>query len=194
MAKTPLETANQFKSSGPFTASDAKRKGLTRVALYRLVKEGKIKKLSKGLFLHPNAKVDYDTLDFTIAQATFGPKAVIGGLTALFEYRLIEQVPQQTWVLVPPTIRSKNRRYRVVRTRTSPRIGVDDHGSYRMTSIERTLIESLRYAKKIGLSTAFKAIRTALVEKKTTHAKLSKMAKDMDLLSLIARHWEAIES
>jgi predicted transcriptional regulator of viral defense system len=191
---TPLDIVNGFEKSGPFTSTEAQKVGLSRSALYRLVKEGRLKKLARGLFLHPKSKINYETLDFAIAQALFGSKAVIGGLTALFEYRLIEQVPQRIWVLVPPSIRSRHKRYRLIRTQTSYEIGIDDHGTYKMTNIDRTLIEALHYSTKIGLGTAYKAIRTALAEKKTTHAKLARVAKNLGMYNVIVRHWEAIES
>jgi predicted transcriptional regulator of viral defense system len=154
--------------------------------------EGKITRLAPGLYCHPDFRIDPAELDFAVVGALFGPKSVIGGMTALFHYQLIEQVPSQIWMMVPQSTRSGNRLYRLVRTQTEPTVGVEDRGLYRITNLERTLVEALRYSSKIGLRTALRATRTALAERRTTLEKIMRQARALGLARVVERHWEAL--
>src|SRR5690606_26684837 len=112
-----------LKKLGPFSLSQAEEIGISQQELSRLVKEEKIERMERGIYLHPKAKVSRE-IDFQIACTKFGPKSVVGGLTALFYYNLANQVPQQTWVLVPPEQRSHAKGYRLIRTKTPLDVGV----------------------------------------------------------------------
>ena len=52
------------------------------------------------------AQEDPRTFQWNVACARFGPRSLIGGMTALFHYHLIPQVPNQVWVVVPPEKKS----------------------------------------------------------------------------------------
>lgn len=182
---------SRLKKLGPFTLAQAKEIGLSHQALSRLVKEQKILRMGRGLYLHPKAHVDKE-IDFQIACAKFGSDSVIGGLSALFYYNLVEQVPQQTWVLVPPEKRTREKGYRLLRTKTGLNKGIIDGKSYRIVSIERAIIEGLKLATKIGERTAIKAARDAIKNKQTTLTKIGKMAKDLGLDSVLTKYFEAI--
>ena len=185
-------TAPRLKALGLFRAEDAKRLGVSAVTLSRWVESGLVVREAPGLYRHPDFKIAPEQLDYAIACKRFGEAAVIGGLSALVHYGLTEQVPSRIWVMVSHKTQSRDPLYRCVRTKTSPRVGVDDRGHYRMTNLERTLVEAFRYATKIGLRVALKATRTALAEKRTTLQKLHKQAKALGLESSLERHWEAI--
>jgi predicted transcriptional regulator of viral defense system len=148
--------------------------------------------LGSGLYQHPDHEIAAETLDYVVAVSKFGPDSVIGGLTALFHYGLIEQVPHRVWVMVPPHVKSSDQRYRCLRTKTNPRLGVEDRGIFRITNLERTLVEALRYSSKIGLRVALRAVRTALVENRTTLQKIHRQAKALGLEKFVERNWEAI--
>ncbi|MBK7960648.1 MAG: type IV toxin-antitoxin system AbiEi family antitoxin domain-containing protein [Bdellovibrionales bacterium] len=108
---------NKLKKLGIFTLAQANELGITQQSLSKLVKQEKIKRVDRGIFLHPEANLGRE-YDFQIACAKLGPDAVIGKMSALFYYNLVEQVPKQTWVLVPPHKITSNRSYRLIRTQT----------------------------------------------------------------------------
>jgi predicted transcriptional regulator of viral defense system len=182
----------QLKKLGIFRVRDARQLGISQPTLSRLVKNKLITRLGTGLYVHPDAKISHHHLDYILACSKFGPKSAIGGLTALFHYGLIEQVPQRVWVMVPYNIKTNASLYRCIRTKTNPQVGIQDHGNYKITDLERTLVEAFRYASKIGLRIAFRATRTALVEKRTTLPKLHRQAKALGLENVLERHWEAL--
>lgn len=183
----------KLKRLGVFTLAQAETIGLKPPRITRLVQAGKLKRVGHGIYLHPEASIS-STVGFQIAQVKFGPLSAIGGLSALFHYNLIEQVPGQTWVIVSPKTRSYERIYRLIRTISDPQIGIDSQDGYRIASVERALIEALKFSSKIGEGTALKAVRTAIAKKLTTEAKLGRMAKTLHLEKTLAKFFEAIIS
>jgi predicted transcriptional regulator of viral defense system len=182
----------RLKKRGFFKLVDAKKVGISQSMLSRLVKLGKITRVGRGIYIHPHARVSAETAGFEIAQAKFGADAAIGGLSALFHYNLTEQVPTETWVVVSPEVWTKEKGYRLLRTKSGTEIGVESKDGYRIVSVERALIEGLKFATKIGEATALKAVRAAIKSKQTTMMKLRKMASALRLDTILARHIEAI--
>ena len=189
-AKTPLKKVKYFT----FLSSDKLRKhlGVSQATLTRLVKKGAISRISFGLYAHPGWKIPPQEIDFAVACARFGPKSAIGGASALFHYGLLEQPPSQIWVVCPPQKYGNKRFFRLLRTKTSPKEGIDKFKFYRITNIERTVIEALRFSSKIGTRIAINAGRKALQQGLTTEKKLGEMARKLKLRFVIEKFWESI--
>jgi len=195
MDKLVKESLDTLRSLGLFTAQDAKRKGhVSQPTLSRWVRDGLINRVRRGFYIHPEADSSPEMQDFVVACLKFGPKSAIGGLSALFHYGLIEQVPNQIWVVVPPTRTDRNNLYRCLRTKTPLRHGIESKDSYRITNPERTLLEAMRFASKIGPRVAIQATRKALQDRLTTETKLGQMADKLKLRSTLEKYWEAIVS
>ncbi|MCB0272444.1 MAG: type IV toxin-antitoxin system AbiEi family antitoxin domain-containing protein [Bdellovibrionales bacterium] len=186
-----FQEESELKKLGVFTLSQAEELGISHQKLSTLVKEGKILRMDRGLYLHHEANIKRE-IDFQIALAKFGPTSAIGGLSALFYYNLAEQVPNQTWVLVPPTKKTASKGYRLIRTKIRLDHGIVEGKGYRIVSIERAIVEACKLASKIGERTAIKAARTAIQEKMTTLPKLAKMAKELGLEKSLNKYFEAI--
>lgn len=174
-----------------FSWKEASQTGVPRRSFQRLLKEGTIRQIRRGYYVYVNSKIPAEHLDFVIACKHFGPKAVIGGLTALFHYGLTDSAPRHVWVLVPTERRRAPALFRCIRTNIPSNIGVMDRGSFRITTIERAIVDAFKFSTKIGLGTAVKAARTALSEKRTTANKISQQAEAMGLFHMIQKHWEA---
>lgn len=189
----PSKKPADLQGLGLFTATQArKRAGISQPTLSRWVRDGAIEKVARGFYLYPDAKLPRETLDFEVACAKFGPRSAIGGLSALFHHRLIDRPAEQVWVVVPPSVLSRNSFYRCLRTKTPTTSGIEKHEHFRITDIERTLLESMKFAPKIGARTAIHAARTALREGRTSEKKLGEMAKKLKLTAVLAKFWEAI--
>lgn len=182
---------SQLKKQGVFTRSQAEAMGLSHQSLSRLVKDEKIIRVGRGMYLHSDADLGRD-IDYQMACMKFGPKSVIGGLTALFQYNLIEQIPGQVWVLVPPTQVTHTRLYRLIRTKIKLDRGIISENGYRIVSVERAVLEGLKMAKKIGERTAIQAARAALATGQTTEGKLGRAAKELGFDSVLTRYFEMI--
>lgn len=165
--------------------------GLSQQEISRLVAAKDLKRVGRGLYLHPNAKLDQD-VGFQIASAKFGPEAAIGGLSALFHYNLAEHVPGEVWVLVPPGKRTRVRGYKLIRTRTRLDKEIVNEKGYRIVTVERAVVEGLRFITKIGERTAIKAARESLANRQTTETKLARAAKALGLQYVLAKYLEVI--
>lgn len=181
----------KLKKLGIFTLAQAKRFGISQQQLSQLVADEKIKRVARGIYLHPEAILDRD-VGFQIACAKFGANAAIGGLSALFYYNLAEQVPGQIWMLVPPERKTRERGYKLIRTKVRLDKGIVTEKGYRIVSIERAILEGLKFITKIGERTAVKAARDALGKRLTTEIKLGKAAKELGLESVLTKYIEVI--
>lgn len=182
---------SKLKKLGIFTLVQAEQIGLPQQELSRLVTAQKIKRISRGIYLHPESELEGD-VGFQIACAKFGPKAAIGGLSALFHYNLAEQVPGHTWVMVPSERKTRESGYKLIRTKVSLDKSIVSEKGYRIVTIERAILEGLKFIKKIGERTAVKAARDALAKRQTTELKLGKVAKELGLESTLTKYLEVI--
>ena len=181
----------QIKKLGVFTLAQGKSVGISQQDISRLVAAKDLVRLGRGIYLHPKAALDKD-VGFQIAYSKFGPDSAIGGLSALYHYNLAEQVPGEVWVIVPPEKRTRETGYKLIRTKTRLDKQITDGKGYRIVTVERAVLEALKFVTKIGERTAIKAAREALATRKTTEAKLVKAAKELELESVLAKHLEVI--
>jgi len=185
---------NRLVPLGIFSAREAiKLLSISQPTFSRWAKTDLIQKVSRGLYVHPEADINYENLDYIVACKKFGSKAVIGGLSALEFYNLTEQVSPQVWVLVPPSKRiSTDKKYKTVKTNTSLKIGIDSVEGFKIVNLERALVEALKYQTKIGEGIVFRAITDALKNEQTTEDRLYKMAKKLKLTSYLEKKWELL--
>ena len=181
----------KIKKLGVFNIEQASVLGLEQQRISDLVTEGVINRISRGLYLHSEANISSE-IEFEIARARFGKESVIGGLSSLFYYGLIEQVPQQTWVLVTPSKKTSLKSYKLIRSKVSLSKCVVNRGKYKIVSLERALIEGLKLSTKIGERTAVSAIRKALKDKSTTMSKINKAAKELHMTSILDKYFEVL--
>lgn len=187
--------AKKPKISGIFGVSRAQESDISKSTLSRLATKNKLIRLDHGMYLHPDSKISKILLeerDYAQAYAKFGPDSVIGGLTALFHFGLLEQVPEQIWVIVPQTKQTRDSKYRLIRVKHLSLIGIEKHKFFRITNLERSLVETLKYSSKIGIRTVLTAIHRAVHEKQTTLEKLMDMAKKLGVENILKKHWETI--
>ena len=91
-----------------------------------------------------------------------------------------------------PEKRPRKTGYRLIRTKTRLDKQIVDEKGYRIVTVERAVLEALKFITKIGERTAIKAAREALTSRKTTETKLAKAAKELELESILAKHLEII--
>lgn len=185
------EQESKLKDLGIFNLATAEEIGISHQKLSRWVQQEKVLRMGRGIYFHSDSNIERE-IDFQVACQKFGPSSAIGGLSALFYYHLIEQVPEQTWVLVPPPKKSSEKGYRLLRTKTRLDQGIVQGNGYRIVSIERAILEGLRLASKIGERTALKAVRQAIAQNLTNLNQIGAMAKELKLDSYLTKYFEAI--
>lgn len=178
---------------GLFRAADAESLGFSRWTLARMASRGDLVRIDHGIYHHPQAKLDPETLNYTLATLRFGEDAVIGGRTALYHYALLDEGPSEVWVIVPHEMKARvPQLFRVLRSSHDPKVEVIDYGSYRMVTAERAIVEAFAYQTKIGHTAVLAAGRTALREKKVTMKSLAETATKLGREKMMLRHWEAL--
>lgn len=181
----------KLKRLGVFTLAQAKSLGISQQDISRLVSVKELVRLGRGIYLHPKASLE-DDVGFQIAYSKLGSDSAIGGLSALYHYNLAEQVPGEIWVVVPPQKRTREKGYKLLRTKTRLDKQIVNQKGYRIVTVERAVIEAFKFITKIGKRTAVKAARQALATGRTTETKLAKAAKELDLGSVVGKHLEVI--
>lgn len=175
-----------------FTIAEARKLGLSHPTLLALVSKGNVIRLERGIYAVSGSEVIGREGDFAVAHKKFSGHCVVGGLTALSYYQLLDEIPSKIWLLVPHHIRTTDRKYRLLRTKRSLSIGVIKKSSFNITSIERTLVDSLLFSPKIGEKVSKLAILRAIRNGLTTQQKVFEMAKKLELLPLLDREWQSI--
>ena len=158
----------QLKSLGIFNNTEGqKRLNVSLSTLSRWAKNGKIKKVAPGLYMHPELPIAPEDLDFAIAIAKFGPQSAISGLSALFYHHFTNQVSRQIWIVIPSHLKdeSSTQKYKCLRTKTSLQYGILRKKYFNITNIERSLLESMKFDKKIGMRVVVAATRKSTTRK-----------------------------
>lgn len=164
----------------PFSFAEAVAAGVSRRTLQGLLEQGDIEKLERGIYCVRKPEGSAED-EYKASTLIVGTKSAICLLSALSHYGLTDIIPKQTWVMTDVEKRTKAKSVRLVRRR-SPKweIGILTKSGYHITSLERTVIETL-ISPTPGLAEGIAALKTSLRQKLTTPAKLSEMAKKLGL-------------
>ena len=163
--ETILDLARQ---RGILRARDLDEQKLPRVFLSRLVGEGRLLRLSRGLYTLPDREL---TEQATLAEVAIKyPNSVFCLLTALQIHELTTQSPHQIWLAIDAKARAPQLDYpplKVVRlSREALEAGaesmrIDGVVSVLVTNIEKTIVDCFKYRNKIGLDIAIEALQEA---------------------------------
>lgn len=155
------------RSRGVIRPRDLTAQGLPRVALTRLVREGLLVRIDRGLYTLPNRQTsEYATL---AEVASKYPQGIICLLSALRLHNLTTQAPFEVWLAIAHKSRAPKMSYpplRIVRfSGKSLTAGVMeqeiDDVPVKVTSVARTVVDCFRFRNKIGLDVALEALREA---------------------------------
>ena len=163
-------------------ASDfCQRLNVSPSTLSRWAKKGLIERVERGVYVHRHSPVPDEYFDFAAACSSFGPQAVVGGASALFYYHLIDTPPQQVWLMLPSHKKNEraSKKYKCLRTWTPCTMGVCKKRYFKITNVERTLVEAIKFSSQLGRSTASSAFRRAFEQRLTQPAKVLRMSVKM---------------
>lgn len=160
----------------PLTAKEIESRGLSRNELERLLKDGQIVRLGRGVYQLASADIG-DENQFRAATKRIRGQSAVCALSALAHYNLTDEIPKQVWLMVGAGKKSNLKDVRLFRTR-NPHwgIGIETLNGYRITNVERTIVDCLSYQHKFG-NLGVDALKRALKNKKTTLSKIVEMAE-----------------
>jgi predicted transcriptional regulator of viral defense system len=180
-----------FKSR-PFTTVQAKKWGFTKRTLRKMVLEGDIEKLARGIYRISQDDIPEED-QFRVATLRVGKPSAVCLVSALSYHNLTDLIPKKTWIMVPLNKRTEHADLKVFRVKKPFwKIGIDQHEGYAVTSIERTVVDALNYRSILGSNTAVEALKRCVVENMSTPRKISDMAKKLKVLHRILPYLESI--
>ncbi len=173
-----------------FRQRDAAAVGVHSRALRRLVDDGSVERVARGLYRCTDVEL---TENYTRAAVCARvPDAVLCLLTALRVHDIGTQLPAQVWIAIPHKARTPvtGLPVRVVRfSGASLRYGIEDTEfegvPVRITSPARTIVDCFRFRRLVGMDVALEAIRDALADRKATPAQIRRAAEACRAESLV---------
>ena len=174
-----------------FRPRDATELGVDSRALRRLVDEGSVERVARGLYRIADAEpTEHYTLAAICARV---PGAIVCLLSALSVHGLGTQLPWQEWIAIPHkarTPRLPELPVRVVRfSGASLRYGVENAAfegvPARITTPARTVVDCFRFRRLVGKDVALEALRDALRDRRASVGEILRTAEVCRAKSLV---------
>jgi predicted transcriptional regulator of viral defense system len=191
-----LELARQH---GLIRSRDLGNQGFPRVALTRLVREGELQRVARGLYALPSRRVsEHGTLAEVASNC---PQSLICLISALQIHQLTTQVPFEVWLGIPNKAHAPKLDYpplRLVRL-SEPALnqGVEvreiEGVPVRITTVERTLVDCFKFRNKIGLDVALEALSDAWRGKRINMDELWRLTTSFRMANVMRRTSKACD-
>lgn len=173
---------------------------IPRVVLTRMVREGALERVSRGLYRKPNTFLsENETL---VDIALVAPRAIFCLLSALQFHGLTTQLPREVWIAMPQGSRVPKMDYPPIKMlRFSGKTYsegiqtvVRDRVALKVYSPAKTVVDCFKFRNKVGLDVALEALKDALKKKKATRDELYYFAKIERVIKIILPYLEAMSS
>ncbi len=177
---------------------DLTERGLPTVALTRLVRQGRLQRVGRGLYALPDRPVSEHN---TLAEvARKHPQAIVCLLSALRFHDLTTQSPFEVWLAIPNKARAPKMEYpplRIVRfSGAALTRGVEDHVidgvPVRVTSVARTVADCFKFRNKIGLDVALESLQEAWRAKRASMDELWRYATLCRVANVMRPYMESL--
>lgn len=198
MASSHQKILDLAAERGLIRPRDLTERGLPTVALTRLVRQGRLQRVGRGLYSLPDRPVsEHNALAEVVRKH---PQAIICLLSALRFHGLTTQSPFEVWLAISNKARSPKMDYpplRIVRySGASLTHGVEDHVvddvPVRVTSIARTVADCFKFRNKIGLDVALEALQEAWRAKRVSMDELWRYATLCRVANVMRPYMESL--
>lgn len=172
--------------------------GLPSVVLTRLVRQGLLIRVSRGLYARPDRSVSEHGTLAEVARKY--PHAIVCLLSALRVHDLTTQSPFEAWIAIPNKARAPKVEYpplRIVRfSGAALTDGVDDNQidgvTVRVTNVARTVADCFKFRNKIGLDVAIEALQEAWHAKRVSMDELWRYAALCRVANVMRPYMESL--
>lgn len=180
-----------FKNK-PFTLKEAENNGISHYRLNKLISQDEVEKIARGLY-KISENTSSQTEELQNAVAIIGKPCAVCLLSALEYYDLTDIISKEVWLIVPVDKRTRRANIKLLRSANpNYHIGVNDEDGFQITSIERTIVDSLIYSRQIAPIIGIEALRRAIKTNKTTLSKVHEMSKKLGSSHRIKKYIEAL--
>lgn len=181
-----------LSKEGVVRAGEMEALGVSRAGIARLVDQGVIRRVGRGLYALPGRDMPANYALATAAKRV--PKGVVCLLSALQFHELTTQLPREVWLAIgEKDWRPAPSDMRIRTVRFSPlslREGVETHRvdgvRVRIFNPAKTVADCFKYRNKLGLDVAIEALRDCLRQRMCTVDELWRYAK-IDRVSTVMR-------
>ena len=180
------------REKGIIRAEDLEAVGISRNYLYRMHKEGLLKKSAVGLYTLPEAPVTENSSLAEVAKRL--PRAVVCLISALSYHEITTQIPYEIWLTIPrgswrPDVEYPPL-YLTYVSEPAYSFGIREHVingvAVKIYSPAKTVADCFKFRNKVGLDVAIEALREAWRSRKVTMDELVEAA-GVDRVSKIMR-------
>lgn len=180
------------RSASLLRARDVAVRSLPTVILSRLVQQGRLMRMARGVYALPDQALSEH---HSLAEvALLVPRGVVCLLSALRIHGLSTQIPHQVWLAIPhnsPTPRVHRPSLRAVRMSGAALTeGIElvrvDGVEVPVFNAAKTIADCFKYRNKIGIDAALEALREGWTQRKVTMDELSHYAS-IDRVSNVMR-------
>jgi len=187
------------RNGGVLRTGAALSQGVHPEALYRLIGEGRLVRLARGLYRLSSAE-EFINPDLAVV-AVKAPGTVVCLISALAYHGVTTQMPRVVHLAVP------RGQYAALRLRSPPvkvyrfdpvtfEEGIEVHridgADLRVYGVARTLVDCFKYRNKIGLDVAIEALRFARQRKRTSNRDILHIARLLRQERVMAPYLEAV--
>ena len=177
---------------------DLTERGLPTVALTRLVRQGRLQRVGRGLYALPDRPVSEQNALAEVARKH--PQAIVCLLSALRFHDITTQSPFEVWLAIPNKARAPKMDYpplRIVRfSGAALTRGVEDHVidgvPVRVTSVARTVADCFKFRNKIGLDVALESLQEAWRAKRASMDELWRYATLCRVANVIRPYMDSL--
>ena len=179
---------NLFKNSY-LTTKDVNDNNIPRFYLTKLIKEGKIERVSRGVYIKKNELVD----EFVILQSK-SKNAIYSNTTALYLHGFSNRIPIKYDITINSgyngSLQKKDNVNLFYTKRELLELGVinyklDSGNIIRVYDLDKTICDIIKNKKKIDAEIFNKAIREYFYSKKKNTLKLYEYAKRMNIYNKV---------
>lgn len=183
------------ENNGIITSAQLEKKGISRVYLSRMEKEGIIEKVDRGTYVTQDFKYD----EYYLFQLKY-PKAIFSYNTALYFYEMTERTPIKMDVTVCREYNPHRFKDLVNVYKTSKELyglGVTEKKSpqgmkVKTYNLERTVCDIIKNKDFLDIEIRNKAIKKVIKSKEFNASKMFEYAKKMNIYDKVKNYMEAI--
>ena len=180
------------EEKGIIRAEDVEAAGISRNYLYRMHREGVLRKNAVGLYAVPEAPITEHSSLAVVAKRV--PHAVVCLISALSYHEVTTQIPHEIWLAVPrgswrPDIEYPPLNLTYV-SGNAYSFGIQEHDIggvlVKVYSPAKTVADCFKFRNKVGLDVALEALREIWRTRKASMDELVEAA-EIDRVSKIMR-------
>ncbi len=187
---------NLFKN-GYLNTKDVVNNNIPRTYLTKLVKEGKIERISRGVYAKKNVLVD----EFVVLQSK-SKNAIYSNTTALYLYGFSNRIPIKYDITINNgyngTLQKDNNVNLFYTKKELLDLGVinyklDSGNIIRVYDLDKTICDIIKNKKKMDVEIFNKAIREYFYSRKKNTLKLYEYAKKMNIYNKVRDTFEVLK-